>query len=68
MTDAMIVALVIGVSWVVFSLINICIDMAARKKGGKIHPFFLFCPVLNVLCWLIYMIVYFDEKKKGVQQ
>lgn len=64
MTETMIVALAIGASWVVFSIINICITMAVKQKGGGIHPFFMFCPILNVLSPFIFMAVCFDEKKK----
>lgn len=68
MTDAMIVALVIGALWVVFSLINVGIDMAVRKKGGGIHPFFMFCPVVNVLSGFVCWLVYLDEKRDGKEK
>lgn len=64
MTNSMIVALAIGASWVIFSIINICITMAVKKKGGGVHPFFMFCPVINVLCPFVCLIVYLDERQK----
>lgn len=64
MDDIILVIIVIGASWVVFSIINIAIATALKKKGGGIHPFFMFCPVINVLCFVACLLVYLDEKNK----
>lgn len=68
MTDALLITLVIGASWVVFSLINIAIASALKKKGGGIHPFFMFCPVVNVLSGFVCWLVYLDEKRDGKEK
>lgn len=68
MTDALLITLVIGASWVVFSLINIVIASVLKKKGGGIHPFFMFCPVVNVLCGFVCWLVYLDEKRDGKEK
>lgn len=62
MSDTVLVVLIICASWIIFSLINIAIASVLKKKGGDIHPFFMFFPVINVLCFVACLLVYLDEK------
>jgi hypothetical protein len=64
MNESVLIVLVICVAWVVFSLINMGIVMALKNKGGGIHPFFMFCPIINILSPFICLMVYLDERNK----
>lgn len=61
MSSTVLIVLIICVSWVLFSLINMGITMALNKRGGSISLFFMFCPIINILCPFVCLIVYLDE-------